>query len=62
MRKIYRKCKKTGCRETILQPDFYCEKHKGDNHKAYNENRKKHNYEYVKFYGSPEWKRFRKLA
>ena len=60
-----RKCNHVSCRTLIPFDRRYCEAHthhRRATDKAYNDERLKNNPEYIRFYGSREWKSARRLA
>lgn len=60
--KIVKRCGKVGCRELIDSYEAYCEIHKGETDRAYNQWRDKHMPEYIKFYKSTAWTKKRVQA
>lgn len=60
--RIVKRCNKSGCREFIESYESYCEAHKGETNRAYNEFRNTYDKEYVSFYKSTAWQKKRVQA
>lgn len=60
---IKKRCGKINCREFIEDvSQSFCDEHKGETDRAYNEFRNTYNKEYVTFYSSKKWRDKRKQA
>lgn len=59
---IMRRCNHPTCNVLISHNEAYCDKHKPYVNNVYNDNRRRNNPEYIRFYKSREWQRMRKLV